>query len=376
MNNCPSIVLALAISFSRRLVGLFLCLLASTGAMAQSINTDAVTRFWQLTDELRQNRPIADKDWTEFINLPGNKTYIRNTFLPDPLSVYSLESYRKALETVYMPKNDSLRRIKLRDKVAPYVLANEYKEREAEYREYIQQTIQSPQYIALMYTLAYEYLPAASHTKVPDLKMYYTAIGDGATSQQEGIFYSLKAVVDHDKAKPGIVEAHEMHHQLVPTKDFGTVAPEDKGLFWALRGIRSEGIADLIDKTPMYQVPGDPHRVQAQFLTPAPRSIQRLDSLLQSVAKLGAPAKKPATYYQRILHSAGHVPGCYMARVIEANGYRKELIAHIDNPFAFVRLYQKAAQKDATHPPQFSKDTMNYLAAVEKAYSQPAPKKS
>jgi hypothetical protein len=166
-----------------------------------------------------------------------------------------------------------------------------------------------------------------------------------------------------------------MHHQLVPTKDFGTVASEDKGLFWALRGMRSEGIADLIDKTPMYQVPGDPHRVQAQFLAPAPLAIQRLDSLLQSVAKLGAPAKKPATYYQHILHSAGHVPGAYMARVIEANGYRKELIARIDNPFAFVQLYQKAARKDATHPPQFSKVTMKYLAEVEKTYSQPTTKK-
>ncbi|TGE05327.1 DUF5700 domain-containing putative Zn-dependent protease [Hymenobacter fodinae] len=354
------------------LLGLLMC----ASARAQTINTDAVTRFWQLTDELRQNHPISDKDWDAFINLPGNKTYIRNTFHPDPQSVYSLENYRRALETVYMPQHDSLLRVKLRDKVASYVLAYEYKEREAEYRQYIQTTIQSPQYVPLMYTLAYEYLPKSAQTTVPELKMYYTAIGDGATSQADGIFYSLKAVVDHDKAKPGIVEAHEMYHQLMPTKSFSPVAEEDKGLMWTLRGMRSEGIADLIDKAPMHQVPGDPHRVQAQFLQPAPQVIQRLDSVIQAVATQGTPAKKPVAYYQRVLHFAGHVPGCYMARVIVANGYRKELIARIDNPFEFVRLYQKAARKDATHPPQFSQLTMKYLAELEKTYNQPAANKS
>ncbi|WP_055562295.1 DUF5700 domain-containing putative Zn-dependent protease [Hymenobacter sp. AT01-02] len=357
----------------RCLVVLLALLLLGLEASAQTINTDAVTRYWELTDALRQNQPITDQAWDEFITMPGNTTYIRNTFLPDPKSKSSLQYYRQALEVVYMPKHDSVRRAKLQAKEQPYVLIEDYKQREADYRQYIQQTVQSPDYLPLMYRLAYEYLPAATHTKVPDLKMYYTAIGNGATSQKEGIFFSLKVVVDDDKAKPGIIEAHEMHHQLIPIKQFGTIAAEDKGLMWALRGIRAEGIADLIDKKALYQVPGDPHRVKAQFLDPAPRAILRLDSVLQVVAG-GATTGKSASFYQQILGFSGHVPGCYMARIIEAQGHRNALVAEADNPFAFVRLYQKAAKKSAARPPLFSKATMIYLATLEKRYLAQVPK--
>lgn len=345
-------------------------LLASPALLAQTINVEAATRYWQLTDELRQNRPLTDEAWQAYTKLLGNQTYSGNTFHPDPRSPYSLARYRLAIETVYMPQHDSLCQAKLRAHEEPYVLVNDYKQREAEYRLFVEQTLQAPQYLALMYQLAYEYLPQQAHTKVPGLKLYYTAIGDGATSQSDGIFFSLKAVVDHDKPKPGIVEAHEMHHQLVPTKAFGPAAPADKSLLWALKAVRTEGVADLIDKTPARQATGDPQRIQALFLDPAPRAVHRLDSVIQARALGGPPAA--IGVYRQLFYAAGHSPGYFMARTIETNGGKKALLAHLDNPFAFFRLYQKATRRAATHPPRFSKITMRYLAKLEKQYAYPA----
>lgn len=342
---------------------------------AQTVNVEAVTRYWQLTDGLRQNLPITDAAWNDFINLPGNKTYIRNSFLRNPLDPTSLERYRQALETVYMPQNDSLLQAKLRAHEEPYVLVNDYKQRESVYRDYVREAVQSPKYSALMYTLAYEYLPTRAHTTVNGLRIYYTALSNNATSQPDGIFFSLKAAVDNDEPKPGIVEAHEMHHQLVPTKEFSAIAPEDKSLFWVLRAMRSEGIADLIDKTVQHQVAGDPHHIQALFLDPAPRAVQQLDSLLQAIATRGAAASQPISYYVRLFNGAGHVPGYYMARVIEVNGYLKPWIATLDNPFTLIYNYQKAARKAPNHPPQFSRVALKYLKKLEKKYSNLSPQK-
>ena len=352
------------------LLALLAWVLASPALLAQTINVEAATRYWQLTDELRQNRPLTDEAWQAYTNLTGNQTYIRNTFHPDPRSPHSLARYRLAIETVYMPQHDSLCQAKLRAHEEPYVLVNDYKQREAEYRLYIEQTVQNPHYLALMYQLAYEYLPQQAHTKVPDLKLYYTAIGDGATSQVDGIFFSLKAVVDHDKPKAGIVEAHEMHHRLVPGKAFGPVAPADQSLLWALKAVRTEGVADLIDKTPARQAPGDPQRIQALFLDPAPRAVHRLDSVIRGRALGGAPAALGV--YQQLFYAAGHSPGYFMARTIETTGGKPALLAQLDNPFAFFRLYQQAARRAATHPPRFSKATMRYLARLEKQYAHPA----
>ena len=86
------------------------CLLLITGAgRAQTINVDAVTRYWQITDGLRQNQPLTDQVWQEFLEIPGNKIYVRGIY-----SAADLVRYRKAIEVVYMPRfsGESLRYLK------------------------------------------------------------------------------------------------------------------------------------------------------------------------------------------------------------------------------------------------------------------------
>ena len=350
--------------FLRRLCFCAGLLLLAGAGRAQTINVEAVTRYWQITDGLRQNQPLTDQVWQDFLEIPGNKIYVRGIF-----SAADLVAYRRAIEVVYMPRHDSLRQAKLKANSWYYVLVNDYKEREPAYRNFVAKVTKDPGTFDQMYQCAYEYLPTRAHTKVANLNIYYEALGNDATSQAEGLFYSLRSVREADAVKPGILQGHEMHHQLRPHKDFGPVADDDQGLMAIIGSIQNEGLADLIDKNRELAEPGDPRGIREWILDPAPAFIHRMDSTIQSRARGGAPAS--VRYYRQLSRSSnGHLPGFFMARAIQRNGYTQQLIKTADDPFAFLYLYQKAAKKDSEHAPQFSDAAMRYLKTLELRYTK------
>ena len=352
--------------FFRRL---FLCaclLLATNPGRAQTINVEAVTRYWEITDALRQDQPLTDQVWQDFLEIPGNKIYVRGIY-----SAANLKAYRRAIEVVYMPRYDSLRRARLDAKVWYYMMVNDYKEREPEYRRYVASLTQNTDVLDLMYQYAYTMLPPAARKRVADLNIYYEALGNDATSQPEGIFYSLRAALDASAVKRGMLEGHEMYHQLQPNRDFGPLAPDDAGLLEFMASMQHEGTADQIDKVPTMALPGDPRGIREWALTPAPAFIHRMDSALQARARGGAAAS--LRWYRQLSDgSNGHLPGFFISSAIVRNGYGKQLVAQSDNPFAFVFLYQKAARKDRTLP-RFSNASIRYLKELERKYSRPRP---
>lgn len=174
-----------------------------------------------------------------------------------------LKAYRRAIEVVYMPRHDSLLQARLKAQRWYYVLVNDYKQQEAAYQKLLAETVKSPAYLEKMYTYAYEYLPACNHTRVANLTLGYVAVGNDATSQQEGIYFSLRAARDYGAIKPGILEAHEMHHQLRTGKNFGAVAPDDEGVLWALKSAQNEGIADLTDKRVLLEQSADSAEIRS-----------------------------------------------------------------------------------------------------------------
>ena len=201
-----------------------------------------MTRYWQITDGLRQDKSLTDQIWQEFLEIPGNKIYVRGIY-----SATDLVRYRKAIEVVYMPRYDSLRRTKLQAKNWFHIMVNDYKEREPEYRRYVVRLTQNATALDLMYQYAYPQLPPAARKRVTTLNIYYEALGNDATSQTDGMFYSLRAVLDANEVKPDLMEGHEMYHQLQSGRDFGTIAPKEEGLLEIMASMQYEGIADQID---------------------------------------------------------------------------------------------------------------------------------
>lgn len=351
----------------------FLLLLAwwltAGSSHAQTINSEAATAYWKLTDALRRDEPLTRKAWQAFLAVPANKVYTSAVWGSDTAS---LGRYRQAMEVVYMPRHDSLRQAKLKAKVWYYVLVNDYKEHESEDKRYVAAMQKNPDYLGKMYAYAHEALPARNHSKVADLKLFYVAIGNDGTSQAEGLVFSLRSVRDNNAVKPGILEAHEMHHQLRTTSHhYDTTDPADDNLLLAFYNAMNEGTADLTDKVPRLVSPTDSAEIRSWLLKPAPTVIQKIDSTIR-VQAAGGPAT-PEKFYRRLTNGTnGHLPGFYMAYTIVQAGYRQQLLDHADDPLAFALLYQKAAKKSRSAP-HFSPASERYLRRLAHKYGKRRP---
>jgi hypothetical protein len=336
---------------------------------AQTINIEAATAYWKLTDALRRDEPLTHKAWQEFLAIPANKVYCSAVWGSDTAS---LGRYRRAIEVVYMPRYDSLRQAKLKAKVWYYLLVDDYKQHESEDKRYVAAMQKDPDYLEKMYTYAYEALPARNHTKVANLKLFYVAIGNDGTSQTEGLVFSLRSVRDNNAVKPGILEAHEMHHQLRTTSHhYDKTDPADDNLLVAFYNALNEGTADLTDKVPRLVNPADSAEIRSWLLKPAPSVIQKIDSTIRVQAAGGAAT--PKKFYSRLTNGTnGHLPGFYMARTIVQAGYRQQLLDHADDPLAFALLYQKAAKRSKSAP-RFSAVSERYLQQLARKYAKSRP---
>jgi hypothetical protein len=357
-----------------RLLVVMSLLLTAAASQAQTINTESATRYWELTDALRRNEPLTDQAWQAFLELPANKVYVRACFNGEE----DVKRYRQAMEVVYMPRYDSLLQAKLRAKLWYYVLINDYKQHEQEYKSFLAETVAKPAYLEKMYTYAYEYLPARDHTRVANLRLGYVMLGNDATSQEEGIYFSLYAARHNALIRPGILEAHEMHHQLISgDKLVSPAAPGDEGLLWFLRMALIEGLADLTDKKVYVEQSADSTEIRDWALKPAPTALQKLDSTIRVQAAGGEAT--PLKFYRRLTKgSNGHMPGFFMSYTIYQNGLTQQLLDYADNPFVFALLYQKAAKKDKAHrhPPTFSTASVRYIKELARKYDKPRPPKS
>lgn len=346
---------------------LLACWLVTGSSHAQTINIEAATAYWNLTDALRRDEPLTRKAWQEFLAIPANKVYASAVWGSDTAS---LGRYRRAIEVVYMPRHDSLRQAKLRAKVWYYVLADDYKQHESEDKRYVAAMQKNPDYLDKMYAYAYEALPTRNHTKVANLKLGYVAIGNDGTSQAEGIFLSLRSVRDNNAMKPGILEAHEMHHQLRTTShNYDNTDAADDNLLWAFYSALNEGTADLTDKVPAMASATDSAYTRSWLLTPARAVIQKIDSTIRVQAAGGLAT--PEKFYRRLTNGTnGHLPGFYMASTIVQSGYRQQLLDHADDPLAFALLYQKAAKKSKSAP-RFAPESERYLRQLARKYAKP-----
>lgn len=328
----------------------------ASSAHAQTINTEAVTKYWELTDSLKHNKPITDAQWESFINIEGNKTYATSEF-----DSVRLVRYRRAIEIAYMPANDSLLQARLKAKDWYCILAKRYKDEETQLKAYLANITEKSDYFNQAYKYVYEYLPKKSQHRVKDVKLYYNCLSNDAISYPNGLFFSLLSVIDNSKTKTGTLEAHELHHRLREEIEISkNQDAKDAGLLWAIHNIPNEGIADMIDKT--WEKPED---IKEWLIDPAPATIKSLDSCI-TVLALNKDNGQTERYYRNLLkRTTGHMPGFYMAQVIVKNGFKQQMIDGSDDPFMFFYLYNKAAVKDAAHPPVFSAKSIAYLKILE-----------
>lgn len=341
----------------------------SFSSTAQVINSEPLDAYWKIVERLKSGNQLADEEWQDFLDIEANSIYIQN----QGFSKTYLKNLRRAMEVVYMPANDSLLQERLKDPLANWITykVNNYKVYEEQLKEY-QREVQQPGYFDTMYKNAWEWLPKRLRREAPATTIYLLGIENDAIAGGDIMILTLWSAYNYEKLKMGLLTGHEMHHILAPKIDFGPIEEQDKGIIYALQNILNEGSADMICKK-IYinnkdKLPFDLN-FEELLLSKSDSIVMQLDFNLTELAKSDGKVFKTEKEYRNLLNwSSGHNPGYYMADIIVRNGYKKQLIKNVQNPFEFIYLYNMAARKDKKSPPTFTESSIKHVKELEKKY--------
>ncbi|OWP61918.1 hypothetical protein CDA63_16875 [Hymenobacter amundsenii] len=350
----------------------FSCLLllgSSWPASAQRIEDGPLQAYWTLIEPLKRGDSLRVADWRQFLALEGNDAYIKNQgFGPKYLA-----NLRRAVEVVYQPQQAELLQERLRDPVKNWLTykVHQYKAHEPALKAY-QAQLKQPAYLETVYRAAWAWLPKRLHQRDPAATIYLLGIENDAIAGNHLLILTLWAAYNQDRLLSGSLIGHELHHQLRQPVAFHNVADPDKGLLYVLNGVLNEGSADLIDKPVALRHESDlPMEFQrSEFLLDQADSIvQVLDQRLAAMARSNGTDAQPEKYYRTLIRqTSGHCPGYYMADIIVRNGLRRSLLRQIQNPFAFIYLYNQAARRDAAKPHVLSEAAIEQVRRLEKKY--------
>ena len=340
---------------------------------AQKIDTSPVDAYWKLIEPLKQGDSLSLAVWQNFLSIGSNKIYIENQGFDKDY----LERLRKTIQFVYMPQYDSILQLRLaamkKDSTA-YWLTHKvyvYKAFESELKLYEKEILQ-PSYIDSIYKNAFSWLPKRLQNRDTGVSIQFLGIENDAIAGAGLIITTLWSAFNQDKLKMGMLNGHEMHHVLRKGITFENVTENDRGIMYVLNGILNEGTADMIDKA--YNIAHDEDlpmecRYKDFELFQADSIVKQIDTSLQNMAQSQSKIFKTEREYRDLLRwTSGHCPGYYMTDIIVRNGYKKQLLKNIQNPFSFIYLYNKAAKKDKTKPPVLSVKSLQYIKMLEKKY--------
>ena len=332
------------------------------------VNTEAVDAYWSIVDELKKDRAPSPQTWDAFFALQGNQLALRqaraSSQLKDSVINPQVNTVIKFLQLAYMP---SQRQRLAQTPINPFLENILYvRDRESAIKEYIAYVKKTP-VVDSMYRLAHQYLPPEKQVRLPGLKIYYVGPVTLDSRALTDAFF-INTGLEHRFAprRLPIVGAHELHHMLINLeKPKKTASSKYAGLVSVLRSLLTEGVADLIDKQYIFAQNDTLYRpLLQQGLDISDSLLRRMNSELENLCASPTYRHNLRSFMAR----GGHVPGHYMALVIERNGFLPELLQHIDNPFAFVYIYNKAAKRDGARPAVFSERAITFLKEVEPLY--------
>ena len=172
-----------------------------------------------------------------------------------------------------------------------------------------------------------------------------------------------------------LLYAHEAFHYYRNKKDEFRF-PDDNdpyaSLIWIMNQISNEGIADQIDKVNQYFDPGcfaDTREGERylSYLAMQPNLIRSMDSLFVEIKNQPDSAQIFSSRFSRMIPRSGHQTGFYMCNAINEKCGEESLKSVSRNPFAFFKLYQKAALMNNKYP-VFSMGAIECIEMLEEKF--------
>ena len=331
------------------------------------LDFSSVDAFWRVADLLGKDVEPSEDDWRRMMSTVGYRLSIGQVATTrSDMDIALRPSHGAQFDSLTQPKTDQADRLRhMRATVAHRTALGAY-------RDSVAQSLPVEQAVSI----AAKFLPPhATDGKAPPLVAFGIFRDDAYSNGPQGVIIDL----DHIYEEGGLtlLLAHEFHHSYLsalstlrePNRDSTTT------LFYALRNMRNEGIADLIDKPYPLSYPNSPlmsayAKRYNEAYARTPEIIRSIDSAL--VVAYADSTKLPAVGRRvtELLPSAGHYNGSYVAREIYETFGVDSLYPGVHNFFAFLRTYA-AAEKKRGNPPPFSPKAISLLDSLERKYLSP-----
>jgi hypothetical protein len=329
------------------------------------IDWTAIDLFWMAVDTLSRDIEPSYAQWRALLLSPAYR-----------IAMISHPNIGHAIEIAFKPsrraERDSVLRRRSEDSatVAHLLVAAAARDDLKRFRAALQPVVADT--IAFAVKNASRFLPPGAVNHPPPLVTFAMFASDGY-SQEPGIVLDL-----YHARENGLADflSHEFHHSFGSSLDRTTFPPNgaDNRFYQAIRQLKNEGIADMIDKAAHPLVTPSGMKAYADSYNEAydktPATLKVLDSLLVVAGSDAAKLVDAGARAQRLLVYGSHPTGAYMAHTILDAFGRDSLIATVPNAFAFIRMYE-AAEVKRGNPSPFSGGGRAALSAMETRHLRP-----
>jgi len=327
------------------------------------VDWSAIDQFWIAVDTLSRDIEPSAAQWHSLLTTPGYRiAMISHPAIGHLIDVAFKPSRRAERDSILRrPSEDSAT-------LSHLIAAGAARAELLRFRAALEPVVADT--IAIAAKNASRFLPPGAVDHPPPLVTFTMFASDGY-AQSPGIVLDLYHVRETELT--GFL-SHELHHEFGGRLDRTTAAnTADQRLYQAIRQLKNEGIADMVDKPhPLVEPPG--MKWYADFYNAAydrtPATLKVLDSLLVVAGSDSAKLVDAGARAQRLLISGSHPNGAYMARTILETFGRDSLIATVPSAFVFIRMYEAAEAKRGNASP-FSAGGHAALSAIENRHLKP-----
>lgn len=324
----------------------------------------AMAPFWAIQSALEADQDPPEEQWAGLLDTPGYQALTASEFTP--------EFFRNTFELAFRPSKIARRDSALAGPSGAYLSHYLHvAEQRAQLTEHLD-SLQSNPVIPGIVLRAREFLPSDAVVGHPDVAFVIFANDARAYAP---IVVDLQASRNWDFES---FLAHEFHHWYRNQRlavDFAAIDSLDYDLLWTLNQIQAEGIADLIDKRGWILQESAPPSGMGSYalrylknLEATPNLLQTLDSLIAGYRAAGSTRGEVGAGIRNLVPQSGHPTGFFMASLILEQLGVGALTANVGNPFAFVRTFNRAAERSRKPELLFSPLAVARLEELERKY--------
>lgn len=326
------------------------------------IDFSAVDEFWRIGAVLSKDVEPSDAQWHALLTAPGYRRaqIALGNVIRDDLRLAFKPSLRAQFDSLTNLADDRASRL------THLARAASLQPQLAAFRD----SLSRSDFVREAVRTTAKFLPpGATNAGDPPLVAFALFRYDGYSVGPGVVIDLLKAY----ESNVVLFLAHEFHHTYLHRAN-GPALPSarnHRALREALEQLRSEGIADLIDK-PHPLSSTSPARAAYvkrydEEYARTPAVLRELDSLLAAAARDSALIESIGKRARVLLWNSGHAHGAYMAREILTTFGVDSLFPGVANPAAFLRTFAAAAEKRG-HPRPWSSEAMSLIESLERKY--------